>query len=75
MTRKIVTKAALAAVQVEAKKDKPEPGKLVEGLAKLSSTFKNITDAAPNVLKIVRWVPTIVLAVKAWAAVHGVTLP
>ncbi len=68
-------KVALAAVQEEASKEKPEPSKFVQTVEKLSATFKNITDAAPNVLKIARWVPTIYAAVKAWATLNGLPLP
>jgi len=67
--------AVLAETETELKEDKPEPSKLVQTLEKLSSTLKNVTDAAPNVLKVAKWVPTILLAVKAWAALQGIIIP
>jgi hypothetical protein len=61
--------AIAAQASTELKKEKPEPSKLVQTIEKLSSSFKNIADAAPNALKIARWVPAVVAAVKAWAGV------
>jgi len=71
----LAVQTALATVQAEATQAKPEPSKLVQTLEKLSSTLKNVTDAAPNVLKVAKWVPTILLAVKAWAALQGIIIP
>jgi len=60
-------KTALVNAQTEAQKKAAEPKTLLEKLNTLSETLKNVTDAAPNVLKIAKWLPLVYSAVKLLA--------
>lgn len=60
-------KTALVNAQTEAQKKPAEPKKLLETFNTLSEALKNVTDAAPNVLKIIKWLPFVYSAVKTLA--------